>query len=142
MIMPKQYTQEQIWKLFEKIPKELKEAISSPDTADSVWIVCESNDLDIDISGLARIVRDVMLGILPPDEFQITIEKELRLKKDVAKKVAQEINRFIFYPVKTSLEELYKIEIAPPVKPIGITPSPEEKPPAPSEKDTYRETVE
>jgi len=56
--------------------------------------------------------------------------------------VAQEINRFVFYPVKTSLEELYKIEIAPSAKPAGITPPPEEKPPVPAKEDVYREPVE
>ena len=84
----------------------------------------------------------VLVGVLPPEEFQEVLEKELKLKKEVAKKVAQEINRFIFYPVKASLEELYKIEIAPPAKPTKVTPPPEEKPSAPAGKDVYREPIE
>jgi len=141
--MPKEYSKEQLWKLYEKIPQELKEAIFSEDTAESIWEICSRNGIEDErISEIARYTGRVLLGILPPADFQETLEKELKLGKEVAKKVSQEINRFIFYPVKSSLEELYKIEIAPPAKPTGITPPPEEKPSAPPRKDVYREPIE
>jgi len=139
--MPKEYTREQLWKLYEKLPEELKEAIFSAETADNIWNICEKNKIE-KVSKVAEYVGQVLHGVLPPEDFQETLEKELKLEKDLAKKAAQEIDRFIFYPVKTSLEELYKIEIAPPAKPTGITPPPEEKPPAPPSKDTYREPIE
>ena len=141
--MPKEYTREELWKLYQKLPEELQEAIFSEETADHIGNTCERYDIKEEtIPEIAKQVGNVLSGILPPAEFQTALEKDIGLEKDDAKKVAQEINRFIFYPVKASLEELYKIEITPPAKPTGITPPPEEKPPAPSEKDTYRETVE
>lgn len=141
--MPKEYSKEEIWKLYEKISPELKEAIFSEETAESIWDICSRNRIEDErISEIARYTGRVLLGILPPDDFQETLEKELKLEKSVAKRAAQEINRFIFYPVKPLLEELYKIEITPPAKPTGITPPPEEKPTAPSGKDVYRESVE
>jgi hypothetical protein len=141
--MPKQYTREELWKLYEKLPRELKETIFAEETANYIGSVCERYNISEEtISEAAKQVGNVLLGILPPDEFQGVLEKELKLKKEVAKKVAQEIHRFIFYPVKPALEELYKIEISPPAKPTGITPPPEEKPSVPQKEDVYREPVE
>jgi hypothetical protein len=141
--MPREkYTKDELWKLYEKLPEELKEAVFSGETADHIWNICERYDVD-DISEIAKLTGNVLLGVLPPGDFQETLEKELKLKKDVAKKVAQEINRFIFYPVKSSLEELYKIEITPPAKPTRAAAPPEEKKPAePKKADVYREPIE
>jgi len=141
--MPREYTKEQLWKLYEKLPEELKEAVFAEETANNIDDICTRNGIeDNRISEIARYTGRVLIGVLPPEDFQETLEKELKLEKDLAKKVSQEINRFIFYPVKASLEELYKIEIAPPAKPTGITPPPEEKPPVPPGEDIYRESIE
>ena len=160
--MPKEYTTEQLWKLYQKLPKELQEAIFSGETSDNIWGICEMNEIPEEkMSNIAKYVGDVLLGILPPDEFQAILEKEVKLTKEVAKKVTHEINRFVFSPVKESLAALYQIEIVPPagpppiasppirkpevppeaVPPTGVVPPMEKKPPAPS-SDTYRETIE
>ncbi len=142
--MAVKYKKEQLWKLYEKLPDELKEAVFSGETADSIYDICQRNEIDEMVSEVASIVGHVLLGVLPPDEFEEAIKKELKLENDLAKKVAQEINRFVFYPVKSSLEELYGTEIAPPARPKTAPPSKqqEEKPKAPSKLDVYREPVE
>jgi hypothetical protein len=145
--MVEEYTKEQIWKLYEKLPPELKEAIFSEETADNIWGICSRNGIEDErISEVARYTGRVLMGLLPPDELPETLEKELKIDKGIAKKISQEINRFIFYPVKTSLEELYKIEIAPiagvPTKPTakkGMEEKPEERP---KREDVYREPIE
>jgi len=146
--MPEEYSKEQIWKLYEKLPPELKEAIFSEDTADNVWDICSRNGIEDErISEVARYTGRVLMGLLPPDELPETLEKELKVDKGMAKKISQEINRFILYPVKTSLEELYKIEIAPiagtPVKPPSRKKiEGEELKEKPKREDVYREPVE
>jgi len=140
--MAEKYTREQFWKLYEKLPQELKDALFAEETGNSIYDICKRNEIKENLDQIVEYIGQVLIGVLPPDEFQETIEKELKLKKEVAKKVAQEINRFIFYPVKTSLEELYKIEITPLAKPTGVTPPPGEKPPAPPKEDVYREPFE
>ena len=53
--MPKEYTREQLWKLYEKLPGELKEAIFSVGTADSIYDICERNKIEDDrVSEIAR----------------------------------------------------------------------------------------
>jgi len=141
--MPKEHTKEEFWKLYEKLPEDLKEMIFSEGTADSIFNSCVRNGVDDErISEIARYAGRVLLGILPPTEFQETLERELKLEPEMAKRISRDIFRFVFYPVKSSLEILYRIEIAPPAKPTGITPPPEGKPPIPSKEDVYREPVE
>jgi len=149
----KGYNRDQLWKLYNTLPSELKEALFAIETADYIYDVCEKNEVkDKQITEVARSTGKVLLGVLPPDEFQEDLEKKVGLEKETAKKVAQEINRFIFYPLKAVLEKLYKTEITPPSRPItgveetteeATTPSKKkEEPKSPPKKDVYREPVE
>lgn len=153
--MAKEYTKEELWKLYEKLPQELKETVFAEETANNIYNICERNNIkDNRTSEVARYTGRTLLGVLPPDEFQETLKKEVKLEEGVAKRVAQEINRFIFYPVKASLEELYKTEINPPAGLSAVAPltGPSEKKPSseaiPGEKlkeieeDKYRESIE
>ena len=146
--MGKKYTSEQFWKLYKKLPQELKDALFDEETGNNIYEICKRNGIEENLEEVVEYVGQVLVGVLPPNEFQETLEKELKLEKDAVKKIAQEINRFIFYPVKPLLEELYKIEIVPPAKSTKIAPPaettapPEEKPKVPSKKDVYREPIE
>lgn len=142
--MAKKYTSEQFWKLYKKLPQELKDALFDEETGNNIYEICKRNEIAENLGEVVEYVGQVLVGVLPPDEFQETLEKELKIEEDTAKKVVREINRFIFYPVKPLLEELYKIEIAPPAKPrVAPPPKPlEEKPKAPPREDVYREPIE
>lgn len=141
--MPKKYLPEQIEKILQNLPEELKEAVFSMETADAIWEICSRQGvLDERMTKIAECVGYVLMGLLTPEDFQETLEKEVKLKKDTAKKLAQEINRFIFYPVKPALEQLYKMEISPSEKPSKAVPLIEEPKIGSREDDRYRETVE
>ncbi|MDI6603386.1 MAG: hypothetical protein QME57_04780 [Patescibacteria group bacterium] len=147
------YPPEQLWPLYEKLPEDLKETIFSEKTADTIYDVCTRNGLEEEkISEVAKYTGYVMLGLLPPDEFQKTLEEELKLENDLAKKVTLEITSFVFFPLKEELKALYKAEagpfkaevssIKPEVAPASeIKPLVEEKPKEPR-KDIYREPIE
>ena len=150
--MPKEFTKEQFWKLYKGLPRELKDALFAEETGNNIFAVCEKNDVGDNLRGIVDYVGQVLIGVLPPEDFQQTLEKELKLKKDTAKKIAQEINRFVFFPVKESLAALYKIESVSPAKPIMLTQekpeiksaatkTEEETPSRQPEKDTYREPI-
>ncbi len=132
-----EYPPEQLWPLYEKLPKDLQEAIFSEKTADLIYDICTRNGAEKEMSEIARLTGYVLLGLLPPDEFERTLKSELKLKNDVTKKVFWEITRFIFFPVKESLEALYKIKIEKPARPAEVA-LPVEKP----KKDIYREPIE
>ena len=143
--MPEEYTKEQFWKLYEKLPQELKDALFAEETGDNIHDICERNGVLENLDQVVDYVGRVLVGLLPPDDLQETLERELEINKERAKKISQEINRFIFYPVKASLEELYKIEMVPiagmPVKP-PVKKVEEKAEERPKREDIYREPIE
>lgn len=137
-----QYPKEQIWKIYENLPEELKEAIFSEETAESIDNVCQRSGIKETekISQIAKLTGHVLLGLLLPEEFQQALEKEVGLKSELAKKVSFGIHRFVFFPLRESLSALYQTEIATPGMP---------KPPeaitgkeTSQKEDVYREPVE
>jgi hypothetical protein len=140
--MPKKYTSEQFWKLYKELPEELKNALSGDETSDNVYSICEKYGILDDLEEVVESISQVLLGLLSPTDLQEVLEKEIKLEKIDIKRMVQEINRFIFHPVKKELEELYKMEFAP-LAQMKITPPPQERAPEmPREDDTYREPVE
>ena len=144
--MIKPYPPEKFWKLYKKIPQELKDALFSEETGNDIYEICERNDVLDQHKQILVLVSRVLLGTLPPKEFEEMLKKELKIAKQTVKKVVQEINRFIFYPVRPLLEELYRVEIAPVSleKPglVAKTPAPEKEESAPPRKDAYKEPIE
>jgi len=135
------YKPEQLWPLYEKLPKDLQEAMFSVETADTIYDICTRQALkEEEMSEIAKYTGYVLLGLLTPEEFEKTLKEELKLENDLAKKISREITRFIFFPIKESLEALYKIEIEKPsigsIEPTPVTPE------RPLKRDVYRETIE
>jgi len=118
------YPKEQLWDLYESLPKEIQEAVFSPENAETIYNICIRNDITDEnkISEIAKNIGYVLLGLLKPDELQSVLEKEIKLKQATAKQVSLEITRFIFFPIKESLEKLYEIEITPVLKPTISAP--------------------
>jgi len=150
--MAKEYTKEQFWKLYEKLPQELRDALFAEETGDNIHNICQRNKIEKHLGEIVDYVGQVLLGVLTPEDFQKTLEEELLIEEDVAKKVSQEINRFILYPVKGDLASLYEVEFIPGgriMKPkIGEKRAiieekrTEEKIKRKAEKDIYREPIE
>lgn len=146
--MPR-YTSEQFWKLYDKLPQELKDAVFAEETGDAIYDVCKKNETMEYLFDIVEYVGRVLLGVLPPEEFQEILEKEVKLPNETAKKVSREIYRQIFYPVKVALESLYTIKTASPTdiptKPGAAFPEETKMPaaePEPAGPDVYREPVE
>lgn len=145
------YPKEQLWELYENLPKELQEAVFSPENADKIYDICTRNGVSKEniISEIAKYTGYVLLGVLPPDELLQTFKTELELEEKSVKQIVWEISRFIFLPIKNSLELLYKVEITPSIKPEeGVEIKPlskeeiKEKTIKTRKKDVYRETIE
>ncbi len=148
-----EYTKDQLWKLYDKLPSELQEAVFSEETAGHLDDICKRYSVaEGKVSEVAKYVGRVLLGVLPPEDFQTALEKEVVLARDAAKQIAHEINRFVFAPVKDQLNQIYHIGTTAPAKtasapemmrepaetPAGIPQKPSEA----SKADVYREGVE
>ena len=133
----------EFFKLYEKLPKELQELMVSEEMADSLEAICVKYDVLSYLYEISDYAGKVLLGLLPPNEVEETIQKGLDVKEDKAKKITREINRFVFYPVKSLLEDMYNMEIAPIAKMKTPTLKEPEKKKAkkPIKDDTYREPI-
>lgn len=147
--MPKEYTKEEWWKLYEKLPDELKRALFSADNSQTLSGICKRYEILDKTSEIAKYLGRVFLGILPVDEFKVILREELKFDEKLAKEVFHDINRFIFFPVKEYLTELYREPTeagATPAKPTGTKPGeakPTEKAAGqPKKEDVYREPIE
>lgn len=148
--MLKQYTEEQLGQVYEKLPEELKEAIFAVDTAENIGTVGETYGItDERLNEIARYAGYVLMGLLLPQEFPGVLEQELKLPKVLAEAIGKNINRLVFYPVRPSLERLHRMEIE--VSARVVTPEPSagegeasaEKPrQEPKGPDSYREPIE
>jgi len=143
--MPKKNTPKQSK---EKIVADALKTIFSEEGFLQISEICVKNGAEEEkIEEIAHQIGLVLLGKLPPKQLRAALEKEAKLDPLTATKINQEINQTIFAPVKSFLEEVYKMEIVPPTEP-KVAPSeeepktPEEKPEVPPKKDVYREPIE
>lgn len=150
--MPQQYSQEELQKLFDLLPDELKSVILSAETGERIRTICQRYQLhEAEISILAALVGDILMGLLPPQMFiKILIEKH-GLDEETAESIFREVNRFILFPVKNFLAEFYpEIRFIPggriePLKPTPTLPESEVKKIEEKEEpkeDIYREPIE
>lgn len=137
------YPKEQLWELYKSLPEDLQKAAFSEEVANNIQEICTENDITDDdtIFNISKNIGYVFLGLLPLNEFENVLEKELKIEKKKAGKIASEISRFVFLPVKKSLEALYGIEIKAGIEPITKTKTktvPEKKL---KKEDRYRESI-
>ena len=107
-------TQEQLAEQFKKIPVELRKAIASNTNADAIFEIGKKYDLLIDKTGeLAAETGLLMLGVTHPNEFVGNLAERLLVDRQTASKIADDINREIFAPVREHLRAMF-----------GVTPTP------------------
>lgn len=108
--MPRtQYTKDQLWKIFETLPSELKQAVFGEESADAIRETCERNAVDKEQMGkVAGIVGDSLMGLLHPEDLAQTFVEEAGLTQEQAASVARDINRLVMFPVKSFLYDFYK----------------------------------
>ena len=103
------YSDEQLNTLHENLPKELLDALYSEQTSEAIGNVCEQYGVeDMRVSVIAKYAGQVLMGLILPSEFEDAIRKNVELPEVLVKAIASEISRFVFYPVKASLEQIHK----------------------------------
>ena len=137
------YPKEQLRELYKDLPKDLQKATFSEEVAANIQEICAKNDITDDdvIFDITKNIGYVFLGLLAPNEFSGVLEKELKIEKKKAEQTSSEMTRFIFLPLKKSLEALYQIKIKPGIKEPASAKATTGKG-KPKRKDKYRETIE
>lgn len=135
--MYREYTQEEFWKLYKTLPQNLKDSLSAEETGNNVEKVCQRHNINDKFSDILNLVGQVLLGLLPIEDFKKILVRDVGLDMTKSKNVAREIIRFIFFPVKEDLLQLYGIESL--SKKVFKE---ESESPSPIQQDTYRELIE
>ncbi|MEK7652754.1 MAG: hypothetical protein AAB334_02305 [Patescibacteria group bacterium] len=101
----------QLEKLYEQLPQNVQEAISSVAVAEKIQQIATKNGLHIDEAG---IVSDeatmVMLGIEHPNDFVDGLKNKLKLPQEKIIALAKDVDKEIFEPIKESLMKIYQNE--------------------------------
>jgi len=119
-----------MWELYVSLPEDLQDASFSEKNAERISSICQRYEVNEEQkSDIIKMVGYVLFGLLPPPQLAEAIEKELKIKKEIAEKISTEINAFVFFRVKNSLEALYNIKIDGEEKSIV------------NQKDSYREPI-
>lgn len=88
---------------------------SADETTINIEEICKKNEIvDERVGLISDLIRDVLFGLLPPEEFEERLKEVLGLKAEVSKALTQEVEELIFDPVRESLDELYKKGISRP----------------------------
>lgn len=104
------YTKEQLLEKYRALPKEVRDAIFSINTAEIIRQIGEKHKLMIDkIGELADETGLVMLGLGHPNQFISHLTERLEINHELAKEIAQEVNSKIFYPIREHLKKMYGI---------------------------------
>lgn len=96
-------------KLYDELPKNVQEAISSVAVAEKIQEIAKKNGLHIDEAG---VVSDeatmVMLGIEHPNDFVDGLKNKLKLPQEKIVALAKDVDKEIFEPIKESLMKIYQ----------------------------------
>ncbi len=136
--MNKNISPEEVWKLYQKLPQELKDVVFEEDVGNTIRKICSRHNLEDEFKELMKLTTEVLLGLLPPQEFKKEATRRLSTKNSSIDKVCQEVARFVFFPIKEGLASLYNLELK-----VDQKKSDAEKDSSKNNKsDDYRESIE
>ncbi len=136
--MYRDYTQEEFQKLYKDLPRELQDALFSEETGNNIDKICRRYDIEDKFSDILNLVGQTLLGLLPIEEIEKVLIRDVGLSMSESKEISREITRFIFFPVKDGLTEVYGIGS----QSEKVLEKEEAIPVTPQESDSYRESIE
>jgi hypothetical protein len=90
-----------------QLPKDIQDAMISDDSASAVYQTAEREGILDKVSLLAEITGDVMRGALPITQFKTTLQKDLRVDEEKARRIAEQIRDKIFLKIAQSLRKIH-----------------------------------
>jgi len=109
----KEYSPEDLKKLYQALPLEMKKIVDSPEIA--VKILNEARKVGIvkeeEEKKLLKIVGYVFYGLLHPDKLAKVIQEEFKISPKAAEQLDIFLNNEIFLPLKKFFDLLYQTEL-------------------------------
>ncbi len=102
-----EYTKEFFWNVYKTLPEELKEAIFDEKNNQIIYNICSNLGLEEEQSSIvAKYTGRVLMGLLPLNDFGITLELELNVNESLANKITEQIDLNIFKHLRLALSRL------------------------------------
>ncbi len=108
------HTTEQLNKIYQGLPEDLKDIIASVDSTTIIQDVGGKYNLHIDqIGELGSETGLVLMGITPPAQFVTNLASRMKVDRLIANEIANEINEKIFSRVRESLKKAQTLNVEP-----------------------------
>ncbi len=100
-------TEQIIQERLKVLPQDIKQAITKTNLANKFANIAEKHGLHIDQNGnLQTETLLVMLGLEPTSDFVENLRQSLDISLNEARSIADDVNKEIFYSIRTSLEKI------------------------------------
>lgn len=104
------YTDKQISEMYNNLPQDLKKAIFSVEMTGTIKRIGQKYQLQIDKIGiLGNETGMVMIGVTHPNDFIPNLSQRLSVSKEIAEKIADEVNMQIFAKVRESMKKIHGV---------------------------------
>lgn len=102
------YSKEDLLSIYRSLPDDLQNVIFSPETSEFYDVIAKKFTLNAtQREVLSHQSSLLLMGITQPQQFVIALTDELKISREQATLIAQELNLNIFNSVKSSLAALY-----------------------------------
>src|SRR3989344_2852727 len=104
------YTPEQLREKMKTLPEDLREAFFSEEVTNVIIKTAKNYGLHVDQYGiLGGEVYGIIFGLSHPKDFIINLTNRVGVEKEIAKKIAEDINLQIFQKIRLSLKKIHNI---------------------------------
>lgn len=108
--LAQKYTREQLWEKFDALPEKVKDVILAPKNLEHIYFIAKENNILDKVDAILRYVDLILAGIVPITLLRETLEEELRIDTERARKIAMEIRDKIFMQVKDELRKIHQLK--------------------------------
>lgn len=106
------YSSEYCQKVFDTLPKDLQDAITSIDTTTALQEIGSKNNLLLDKQGeLGSEVGYVMMGLTKTKDFVRNLQNRLGVNLETANSIAKDVNDKIFLKIRESLRQAQEKQV-------------------------------
>lgn len=98
-----------IEKQMEKLPGEVKQLFAGEELKNKITNIGTKNRLSIEELGTLQLeIYLVLLGLIHPDNFPITLSENLKIEKTKLDQIINEVNEQVFRDIREKLKEAYE----------------------------------
>ena len=105
----KKYSDKELAKRFDELPEKLTAIIVSQQTLDTLQSIAKENAVAKEYPKLLRYTTAILFGIVPITLLRETIQEELQIDEERARKIATEVRDKIFIQVSDELRKIHNL---------------------------------